>query len=150
MWASGYAGSMTVVHIAVRLLFGTQGLELPALVGMYRWEYYRRIGTVRHHATDLLESFGLGHRLRHRPRELSGGERQRVAIARALMNEPKVLLADEPTGNLDEKTGAEILDLIAQQHRKGLTIVMVTHDPAIAERADRIVRLHDGRIEKRD
>ncbi len=121
---------------------------LPALVGLHRWVYYRRIGAIRRHATDLLESFGLGHRLRHRPRELSGGERQRVAIARALMNDPKVLLADEPTGNLDEKTGAEILDLIARQHRKGLTIVMVTHDSAIAERADRLVRLQDGRIEE--
>ena len=119
---------------------------LPALVGLHRWEYYRRIGQLRQRATQLLESFGLGHRLKHRSRELSGGERQRVAIARALMNNPKVLLADEPTGNLDEATGAEILDLIAQQHRDGLTIVMVTHDPAIAERTDRVVHLHDGRI----
>ncbi len=119
---------------------------LPALVGLHRWNYYGRIAALRRHATDLLESFGLGHRLRHRPRELSGGERQRVAIARALMNDPKVLLADEPTGNLDEETGAEILDLIAQQHREGLTIVMVTHDPAIASRADRIVHLQDGSI----
>ncbi|MCH8822830.1 MAG: ABC transporter ATP-binding protein [Planctomycetes bacterium] len=98
------------------------------------------------HAVQLLESFGLGHRLKHKPSELSGGERQRVAIARALVNNPKVLLADEPTGNLDEKTGAEILDLIAKQHSNGLTIVMVTHDPAIAIRADRVVHLHDGRI----
>ena len=97
----------------------------------------------------LLESFGLRHRLAHRPRELSGGERQRVAIARALVNDPEVLLADEPTGNLDEKTGREILDLIAEQHRNGLTIVMVTHDDAIAQRADRIVHLHDGRIAER-
>jgi lipoprotein-releasing system ATP-binding protein len=97
-------------------------------------------------AEQLLNSLGLGHRLRHRPRELSGGERQRVAIARALMNKPKVLLADEPTGNLDEKTGAEILDIIAQQHRQGLTIVMVTHDEAIAQRANRVVRLNDGRV----
>ncbi|MHC4421296.1 MAG: ABC transporter ATP-binding protein [Planctomycetota bacterium] len=119
---------------------------LPALVGLHRWTYYGRIGALREKATALLESFGLGHRLRHRPRELSGGERQRVAIARALMNEPRVLLADEPTGNLDETTGAEILDLIAQQHQAGLTIVMVTHDSAIAGRADRVVRLHDGRI----
>ena len=100
----------------------------------------------RERAAALLNSFGLGHRLNHRPRELSGGERQRVAIARALMNNPRVLLADEPTGNLDEKTGREILDLIAEQHRKGLTIVMVTHDLAIAKRANRIVRLHDGRV----
>jgi lipoprotein-releasing system ATP-binding protein len=119
---------------------------LPALVGMHRWTYYGRIGGLRKAATALLESFGLGHRLKHRPRELSGGERQRVAIARALMNGPRVLLADEPTGNLDESTGADILDLIGRQHGKGLTIVMVTHDPAIAERADRVVRLHDGRI----
>lgn len=101
---------------------------------------------MRQHAGKLLESFGLGHRLKHRPSELSGGERQRVAIARALMNNPKVLLADEPTGNLDEKTGAEILDLIAKQHSNGLTIVMVTHDPAIAILADRVVHLQDGRI----
>ena len=79
--------------------------------------------------------------------KLSGGERQRVAIARALMNQPQLLLADEPTGNLDEKTGGEILDLIAQQHQRGLTIVMVTHDESIARRADRIVRLHDGSVE---
>ncbi len=119
---------------------------LPSLVGLHRWVYYGRIGELRRRATELLESFGLGHRLRHRPRELSGGERQRVAIARALINGPKVLLADEPTGNLDETTGAGILDLIGRQHEKGLTIVMVTHDSAIAARADRIVRLHDGRI----
>jgi ABC-type Mn2+/Zn2+ transport system ATPase subunit len=100
----------------------------------------------RERAAALLQSFGLGHRLNHRPRELSGGERQRVAIARALMNNPQVLLADEPTGNLDEKTGNEILDLIAKQHRNGLTIVMVTHDLMIAKRANRIVRLHDGRV----
>jgi lipoprotein-releasing system ATP-binding protein len=119
---------------------------LPGLVGMSRLRYYREIGSLRQRASELLESFGLGHRLRHRPRELSGGERQRVAIARALVNRPRVLLADEPTGNLDEKTGREILDLIAEQHRSGLTIVMVTHDLAIARRANRMVELHDGRV----
>ena len=119
---------------------------LPAMVGLHRWEYYARSARLRARATELLDAFGLGHRLRHRPRELSGGERQRVAIARGLMNEPRVLLADEPTGNLDEATGGEIFDLIAAQHRRGLTVVMVTHDPAIAKRADRIVQLHDGRI----
>ena len=119
---------------------------LPALVGLHRWQYYRRIGELRRRGTELLDSFGLGDRLKHRPRELSGGERQRVAIARALMNDPRVLLADEPTGNLDEKTGEGILDLIAEQHRNGLTIVMVTHDPAIANRADRNVHLHNGQI----
>ncbi len=121
---------------------------LPSLVGLGRWAYYRRIGQLRRQASELLDSFGLSHRLQHRPRELSGGERQRVAIARALMNQPKILLADEPTGNLDEKTGEEILELIDEQHRRGLTIVMVTHDPAIARRADRLVRLQDGRIEE--
>ncbi|MEE3002338.1 MAG: ATP-binding cassette domain-containing protein, partial [Planctomycetota bacterium] len=91
-----------------------------------------------------LEAFGLGHRLNHRPRELSGGERQRVAIARALNNQPSVLLADEPTGNLDEQTGEQILDLLAAEHQRGLAIVMVTHDHSIADRADRVVELHHG------
>ena len=95
-------------------------------------------------ARSLLAAFGLSHRLAHRPRELSGGERQRVAIARALANDPAVLLADEPTGNLDAATGAEILDLLAAQHRNGLAIVMVTHDLSIARRADRVVQLVDG------
>ncbi len=93
---------------------------------------------------ERLDSFGLGHRLNHRPRELSGGERQRVAIARALINEPSVLLADEPTGNLDEQTGEQILDLLSAEHRQGLAIIMVTHDRSIADRADRVVELHHG------
>jgi lipoprotein-releasing system ATP-binding protein len=120
---------------------------LPGLVGLTRFGYYAHRGEWRANAAALLESFGLGHRLRHRPRELSGGERQRVAIARALVNQPEVLLADEPTGNLDERTGNEILDLLAQQHRDGLTIVMVTHDRSIAARADRVVELHDGQVQ---
>ena len=97
----------------------------------------------------LLGAFGLDHRLHHRPRELSGGERQRVAIARALANEPAVLLADEPTGNLDAKTGGEILDMVTGLHRQGLSIAMVTHDPAVAARADRVVHLVDGRVAER-
>ncbi len=101
----------------------------------------------RKHARELLEAFGLGHRLGHRPTELSGGERQRVAIARALINDPPLLLADEPTGNLDRKTGSAILDAISEHRRKtGRTLVIVTHDKEVAERADRIVRLEDGRI----
>jgi lipoprotein-releasing system ATP-binding protein len=103
---------------------------------------------LRTRARSLLDSFGLGHRLRHRPSELSGGERQRVAIARALMNGPEVLLADEPTGNLDARTGGEILAVLRDLHAKGLTIVMVTHDLAIAAQADRRVHLVDGRIAK--
>ena len=98
-------------------------------------------------ASNLLEQFGLSHRIGHRPRELSGGERQRVAIARALINNPSVLLADEPTGNLDEDTGTEILDVLKQLHDDGLTIVMVTHDNQIANRADRTVHLKMGLIE---
>ena len=119
---------------------------LPALVGLTRLGYYAHRAEIRGRAAELLAAFGLDHRLAHRPRELSGGERQRVAIARALVNRPQVLLADEPTGNLDEKTGAEILDLLAEQHADGLTIVMVTHDRAIADRADRVVELHDGKV----
>ncbi len=101
----------------------------------------------RQRATMLLEQFGLGHRLLHRPRELSGGERQRAAIARALINEPSILLADEPTGNLDEDTGNEILEVLSQLHQDGLTVVLVTHNMDIASRGDRIVHLRHGKIE---
>ncbi|MBM4112462.1 MAG: ABC transporter ATP-binding protein [Phycisphaerae bacterium] len=120
---------------------------LPARIqrGPVAWMLARE--SARRHARELLESFGLGHRLKHRPRELSGGECQRVAIARALVNRPKVLLADEPTGNLDARTGGEILDLLAARHRDGLTMVMVTHDASVAARADRVVRLVDGRVQ---
>lgn len=94
-------------------------------------------------AADILQ---LGPYLERLPKALSGGQRQRVAIGRATIIEPGLLLADEPTGNLDEKTGGEILDLLAEQHRRGLTIVMVTHDRTVAARADRIVEIHDGRV----
>ena len=98
-------------------------------------------------AARLLDAFGLKSRLRHKPAQLSGGERQRVAIARALINDPSLLLADEPTGNLDRKTGAAILDVLAEIRReRGQTMLMVTHDPEIAARADRIVELVDGRV----
>jgi putative ABC transport system ATP-binding protein len=95
----------------------------------------------------LLESVGLAHRARHLPSQLSGGEQQRVAIARALANDPQVLLADEPTGNLDSETGAEIVELMRSLSReRGQTVVLVTHDPQIATRAPRVVRMHDGRV----
>ncbi len=98
-------------------------------------------------AQALLEQFGLGARLHHRPDELSGGEMQRVAVARALVGEPALLLADEPTGNLDSKTGAEVLTLIREATKaRGLTVVMVTHDPKAASVGDRLVRLGDGRV----
>lgn len=117
---------------------------LPGMVGMFQRDYSSRRALARETAGQLLSSFGLDHRLAHRPAQLSGGERQRVALARALVNQPKVLLADEPTGNLDATTGAGILDLLAQRHAAGLTMVMVTHDPEVAARATRIVHLAGG------
>jgi putative ABC transport system ATP-binding protein len=98
-------------------------------------------------ATEKLREVGLSQRLHHKPNELSGGQRQRVAIARALVNQPSLLLADEPTGNLDSKTTDDIMDLFENLHKGGNTIVVVTHEPDIAQRAQRVVRLTDGRIE---
>ena len=103
----------------------------------------------RERATALLESVGLAPRMLHKPNELSGGEKQRVAIARALANRPLLLLADEPTGNLDSKTGGAVLDLLCGLlAAQGLTMLMVTHDPEIAARADRIIHLRDGNIQR--
>ncbi len=98
-------------------------------------------------AQKVLESVGLGDRVDHKPNELSGGQRQRVAVARALVNDPSIILADEPTGNLDSKTSIEIMALFEQIHNNGNTVILVTHEPDIAEYAHRIIRLKDGEIE---
>ncbi len=98
-------------------------------------------------AHQALEHVGLGDRVHHKPNELSGGQRQRVAVARALVNRPSILLADEPTGNLDSKTGDEIMVLFEELHKEGNTIILVTHEEYIAEHAHRIIRLRDGMIE---
>jgi putative ABC transport system ATP-binding protein len=101
----------------------------------------------RERAREMLELVGLGDRMHHRPNQLSGGQRQRVAIARALVNRPSIVLADEPTGNLDSKTGEEILALLRDIHARGNTVIVVTHEVEIAARSDRVIRLRDGRVE---
>jgi len=115
-------------------------VELPML---YRGVAARKR---RRRAYELLELVGLSDRAKHRPSELSGGERQRVAIARALANSPSIILADEPTGNLDSKTGEEIMEVFAELHRSGNTIIIVTHEDRIAKKAERIIKLLDGKI----
>jgi putative ABC transport system ATP-binding protein len=100
------------------------------------------------HCAKMAKKVGLGDRLEHRPMELSGGQQQRVAVARALVNEPLMLLADEPTGNLDSSTEVEILNVLDELHREGRTLVVVTHDDAVAERAERVIRLKDGLVDE--
>ena len=120
----------------------------PLMISHGVLSYLRRRSEHRAKAEALLATVGLSHRLKHRPRELSGGEMQRAAIARALIAQPDLLLADEPTGNLDQHTGQEIIKILRTlNHEQNVTIVMVTHDRAIADQADRIVRLANGRIE---
>jgi lipoprotein-releasing system ATP-binding protein len=129
-------------------LTALENVLVPLMIRESAWGYMRRRREYRKLGEQVLDLVGLEHRLRHKPRELSGGEMQRAAIARALVTRPQLLLADEPTGNLDHATGREILEILASLNRhEKLTIVMVTHDSAMAEWADRVVRLADGRIE---
>jgi putative ABC transport system ATP-binding protein len=117
-----------------------RNVELPLIyAGVSPHERHQR-------AKDALESVGLGDRIHHKPNELSGGQRQRVAVARALVNRPSIILADEPTGNLDSKTGVEIMALFDELYERGNTIIVVTHEESIARHARRIIRIHDGLI----
>jgi|TARA_B100001094_G_scaffold234065_1_gene228990 putative ABC transport system ATP-binding protein len=115
-------------------------VEIPLIYGNIRKE--RRVSL----ASEALSSVGLSDRMHHKPNELSGGQRQRVAIARALVNSPSIILADEPTGNLDSKSGHEIMDILDKLHKAGNTIILVTHEDDIAQHAHRIIRLFDGKI----
>jgi ABC-type lipoprotein export system ATPase subunit len=123
-----------------------ENVMLTARVGASTLAWPGRRHAARELALAILQRVGLSERLRHLPSELSGGERQRVAIARALLHKPRILFADEPTGNLDAAAGASLMGLLKELHGEGQTIVMVTHDPGIAAQADRIVRLEEGRL----
>jgi len=123
-----------------------ENIMLPAMASKSVFGWLVSRGRARKRAMELLKRFGLSDRASHKPYQLSGGERQRVAIGRALMNEPKLLLIDEPTGNLDSATGNGILDVFEELNRAGQTIVMVTHDERIARRAGRVIELVDGKI----
>jgi len=123
-----------------------ENVLLPAMIAAGPIVWLSRKKEKRNKAILLLDRMGLKERLTHKPYELSGGERQRAAIARALINDPKLLLADEPTGNLDSKTGNGILEVLKELNQQGQTILMVTHDDRIARQASRVIRLSDGKI----
>ncbi len=125
-----------------------ENVLMPQMIAHSVMSYLFKKGSLKRQAGELLQRVGLGHRFKHKPRELSGGEMQRAAIARALVNQPRILLADKPTGNLNAGTGAEIVRLLRDLNRRdGLTIIMVTHNLDIAAETDRTVRLVNGRVE---
>jgi lipoprotein-releasing system ATP-binding protein len=129
-------------------LTALENVLMPQMIEHSVFGWWSRRRELKRRGAELLERVGLGHRLKHKPRELSGGEMQRAAIARALVNHPRVLLADEPTGNLDADTGVEIVRLLRDLNRQeGLTIVMVTHNLDLVGETDRVVRLVSGRVE---
>ncbi len=138
---SRYLGFIFQSYNLIPQLTVVENIEVPLFyqAGTSREE-------ARQRATALARAVGLGHRLNHRPTELSGGQQQRVAIARALVNDPVVLLADEPTGNLDTTTGNDILGILADLNRHGKTVITVTHDNKVAEAATRTIRISDGRV----
>ncbi|MDO4575030.1 MAG: ABC transporter ATP-binding protein [Planctomycetia bacterium] len=124
-----------------------ENVLMPMMIGQSFFQYQQNYRENRQRAEAILERVGLSHRLKHKPRELSGGEMQRTAIARALVNQPKILLADEPTGNLDRENEAGIIEILRELNQQDqLTIVLVTHNPAIADGADRTVHLVDGSL----
>ena len=123
-----------------------ENVLMPLMIQHPFMKYLGKRRALKKRAKELLEMVGLSHRLRHKPKELSGGEMQRVAIARALISEPRLLLADEPTGNLDSKTTDEILSLFQKLHEQGKTIILVTHEDEVAAHTKRIIRLYDGEI----
>ena len=126
-----------------------ENIMAPAMIGQSVFSYLRNRSKIIKRAKALSEMVGLSHRLNHKPNELSGGEMQRTAIARALITDPKLLLADEPTGNLDQESGQSILQLLKSLNQEtGLTIVMVTHDENIAQQCDSLIRLKGGKVER--
>lgn len=142
-----YLGMIFQFYHLLPELTTLENVLVPAMIRHGVFKYWAQKKKLRKEAKQLLDVVGLSHRLRHRTRELSGGEMQRVAIARALISKPRVLLADEPTGNLDEQTGMNVMRLLKSLNQEfKLTIVMVTHDTTIAKQADRVVQIVDGRI----
>jgi lipoprotein-releasing system ATP-binding protein len=129
----------------------TENTLLASMIESSTMKFRSKQAELKQRAGSVLDQLGMGHRLKHKPAQLSGGERQRVAIARALMNSPRVLFADEPTGNLDIETGKQIMSVLEKLHREQKqTIVMVTHDRTIARQADRVLVLKEGRLDRAD